>query len=249
MSAPSVFKGMSAPSVAKGKLGKGQAMRHRMILRDNIQGITNAAIRRLARRGGVKRLSGLVYEETRSVLRRFLVDVIHDSVTYAEHAKRKTLICNDVVHGLKRQGQLLYGYGGFDQSAPAKSGRIQGKPSQGKPTARTPCQPTSKRAHDPTLRKQTVARLVWKAIGQKSSLKLNELVARVNADRLPSEQYRCVLAGTIVNAIDGWVLPVKKRYWRQLQCMPPQGSCSCVKRNKSCTIHCMTHRFGSPHHT
>ena len=33
------------------------------MLRDNIQGITKPAIRRLARRGGVKRISGLIYEE------------------------------------------------------------------------------------------------------------------------------------------------------------------------------------------
>jgi histone H4 len=38
-------------------------------LRDNIQGITKPAIRRLARRGGVKRISGLIYEETRGVLK------------------------------------------------------------------------------------------------------------------------------------------------------------------------------------
>ena len=39
------------------------------MLRDNIQGITKPAIRRLARRGGVKRISGLIYEETRGVLK------------------------------------------------------------------------------------------------------------------------------------------------------------------------------------
>ncbi len=32
-------------------LGKGGAKRHRKVLRDNIQGITKPAIRRLARRG------------------------------------------------------------------------------------------------------------------------------------------------------------------------------------------------------
>jgi len=42
------------------------------VLRDNIQGITKPAIRRLARRGGVKRISGLIYEETRGVLKVFL---------------------------------------------------------------------------------------------------------------------------------------------------------------------------------
>ena len=49
-------------------LGKGGAKRHRKVLRDNIQGITKPAIRRLARRGGVKRISGLIYEETRGML-------------------------------------------------------------------------------------------------------------------------------------------------------------------------------------
>ena len=33
------------------------------------KGITKPAIRRLARRGGVKRISGLIYEETRGVLK------------------------------------------------------------------------------------------------------------------------------------------------------------------------------------
>lgn len=93
-------------------LGKGGAKRHRKILRDNIQGITKPAIRRLARRGGVKRISGLIYEETRTVLRVFLENVIRDSVTYTEHAKRKTVTAMDVVYALKRQGRTLYGFGG-----------------------------------------------------------------------------------------------------------------------------------------
>ena len=60
-------------------LGKGGAKRHRKVLRDNIQGITKPAIRRLARRGGVKRISGLIYEETRSVLKVFLENVVRDA--------------------------------------------------------------------------------------------------------------------------------------------------------------------------
>ncbi|KAJ7189316.1 histone-fold-containing protein [Mycena pura] len=116
-------------------LGKGGAKRHRKILRDNIQGITKPAIRRLARRGGVKRISGLIYEETRGVLKIFLENVIRDSVTYTEHAKRyvpllvlnagvlphagahhhpfhsKTVTALDVVYALKRSGRTLYGFG------------------------------------------------------------------------------------------------------------------------------------------
>jgi histone H4 len=47
-------------------LGKGGAKRHRKILRDNIQGITKPAIRRLARRGGVKRISASKYSQARN---------------------------------------------------------------------------------------------------------------------------------------------------------------------------------------
>jgi histone H4 len=92
-------------------LGKGGAKRHRKVLRDNIQGITKPAIRRLARRGGVKRISGLIYEETRNVLKVFLESVIRDAVTYTEHARRKTVVSMDVVYALKRQGRTLYGFG------------------------------------------------------------------------------------------------------------------------------------------
>ena len=93
-------------------LGKGGAKRHRKVLSDNIQGITKPAIRRLARRGGVKRISGLVYEEIRVVLKIFLENVIRDAIHYTEHANRKTVTAMDVVYSLKRQGRIIYGYGG-----------------------------------------------------------------------------------------------------------------------------------------
>uniref|UniRef100_A0A3P8S4N7 Histone H4 n=1 Tax=Amphiprion percula TaxID=161767 RepID=A0A3P8S4N7_AMPPE len=60
----------------------------------------------------VKRISGLIYEETRGVLKVFLENVIRDAVTYTEHAKRKTVTAMDVVYALKRQGRTLYGFGG-----------------------------------------------------------------------------------------------------------------------------------------
>ncbi|OIW02563.1 hypothetical protein TanjilG_24014 [Lupinus angustifolius] len=99
-------------------LGKGGAKRHRKVLRDNIQGITKPAIRRLARRGGVKRISGLIYEETRGVLKIFLENVIRDAVTYTEHARRKTVTAMDVVYALKRQGRTLYGFGDNPKTHP-----------------------------------------------------------------------------------------------------------------------------------
>uniref|UniRef100_A0A0K3C456 Histone H4 n=1 Tax=Rhodotorula toruloides TaxID=5286 RepID=A0A0K3C456_RHOTO len=105
------YSNMSGRGKGGKGLGKGGAKRHRKILRDNIQGITKPAIRRLARRGGVKRISGLIYEETRGVLKIFLENIIRDSVTYTEHAKRKTVTSLDVVYALKRAGKTLYGFG------------------------------------------------------------------------------------------------------------------------------------------
>jgi histone H4 len=83
--------------------------RHRKVLRDNIQGVTKPAIRRLCRRGGVKRISGLIYEETRGVLKVFLENVVRDATTYTEHSRRKTVSTLDVVLALKKQGRTLYG--------------------------------------------------------------------------------------------------------------------------------------------
>ena len=94
-------------------MGKGGTKRHRSLPRGQAhQGISKPSIRRLARRGGVKRISGLIYDETRDVLRHFLENVIGDAVIYTEHAKRKTVTALDVVYALKRQGHTLYGWGG-----------------------------------------------------------------------------------------------------------------------------------------
>lgn len=90
--------------------GKGlKIKRHRVVLRDNIQGITKGSIRKLARRGGVKRLSGLVYEEVRGCLKDFLTVIIRDTVLYVDHAKRTTVTVLDVIHALKKNNRPIYG--------------------------------------------------------------------------------------------------------------------------------------------
>uniref|UniRef100_A0A0E0L3I4 Histone H4 n=1 Tax=Oryza punctata TaxID=4537 RepID=A0A0E0L3I4_ORYPU len=65
------------------------------------------AIRCLARKGGVKRISGFIYKETHGVLEIFLKNVIRDAVTYTEHAHRKTVTAMDVVYALKLQGRTI----------------------------------------------------------------------------------------------------------------------------------------------
>ena len=90
---------------------KTKAKRHGIqAVKATIMGITKPAIRRLARRGGVKRMSDEIYDSTRLLLRTFLENVVKDSVTYTESAQRKTVTALDVVYALKRQGKTLYGF-------------------------------------------------------------------------------------------------------------------------------------------
>ena len=96
---------------AKNFGGKG-GIRNRRAYRDTIQGVTKPAIRRLARRAGVKRISGMIYGETRLVLKDFLTKVIQQALVYTEIARRKTVTAMDVVYALKNQGRTLYGFGG-----------------------------------------------------------------------------------------------------------------------------------------
>jgi len=93
-----------------GKTGKRHTTKHRT--KPTSEGITKPAIRRLARRGGVKRISSFIYDDTRQVLKSFLENIVRDAVTYTEHARRKTVTAMDVVYALKRQGRTLYGFGG-----------------------------------------------------------------------------------------------------------------------------------------
>ena len=95
-----------------GVTSKAATTRHRKILLDGVDGISKAVIRRLARRGGVKRLSRLIYVETRGLLKVFLGNLIHDAVVYTGHARRRTVTAMDVIYALRRQGKTLYGFGG-----------------------------------------------------------------------------------------------------------------------------------------
>lgn len=88
-------------------LGKGGAKRHRKVIRDSIQGLTKPVIVRICRRAGVKREGGLIYEETRGVAKVYLETLIRDTVTFTEHARRKTVELEDVSDALRLQGHPL----------------------------------------------------------------------------------------------------------------------------------------------
>ncbi|OBR12485.1 Histone H4 [Colletotrichum higginsianum IMI 349063] len=90
--------------------GAAGAKRHRKIQKDCIKGITKPAIRRLARRGGVKRISATIYDEARGALKSWLEAVLGDCITYTEHRGAKTITIHDVLHALRRRGTPIYGF-------------------------------------------------------------------------------------------------------------------------------------------
>merc|ERR1712083_390440 len=109
------YKNATIQRTRKRRKSHGQIRRQETRLKGhqaNHHGNHQASHQKTRRRGGVKRISSLIYDETRTVLKSFLENVIRDSVTYTEHAKRKTVTALDVVYALKRQGRTLYGFGG-----------------------------------------------------------------------------------------------------------------------------------------
>lgn len=70
-----------------------------------------ASLKRLARRGGVKRIAGTLYPEVHDILVGFIREVVKNAVVFAEYSRRKTITTTDVVYALKRAGFMtLYGY-------------------------------------------------------------------------------------------------------------------------------------------
>ncbi|KAF3072312.1 hypothetical protein CFAM422_005199 [Trichoderma lentiforme] len=81
--------------------------------------------RRLTRRGGVKRISATVYDETRLAMKAFLEKVLHDAVAYVEYRRAKTITLEDILHSLKRRGRTLYYFSKDDAWNEPKSHRTK----------------------------------------------------------------------------------------------------------------------------
>ncbi|WZH41063.1 histone-fold-containing protein [Fusarium acuminatum] len=113
---PTYTGGKVAPLQRRGIVHQGggktvlDGKRHRKILRDNIQGIRRRKYRRLARRGGVKRISAGIYEDVRAALKARLETILQNCVIYVEHRNAKTVTVRDVIHSLGRLGRPLWGF-------------------------------------------------------------------------------------------------------------------------------------------
>ena len=82
-------------------------VRHRKVLRDNIQGINNQGLKRLLYRAGAKRVSGLSYEELRAHLKVYLEDVLARANTIREYERRKTFSAKDLYTTFEIMGTPL----------------------------------------------------------------------------------------------------------------------------------------------
>ena len=105
-------KGKTNVGKGKGKSGgKNMAMRKKQFQsRPTLEGITKGDIRRLARKGGVKRIAMDVYSESRDTIKGFLQHLVKSAIVYTQAAKRKTCHPMDVVMAMKREGRSLYGF-------------------------------------------------------------------------------------------------------------------------------------------
>jgi histone H3/H4 len=79
---------------------------------------TKASIRRLARRGGIKRLGtgdadgedDNAYLKLRDLMKDYTRGLVRRAMAMTESAKRKTVTIYDVVNVLRASGRSLYGY-------------------------------------------------------------------------------------------------------------------------------------------
>ena len=55
-------------------------------------------------------ISGLIYEESRGVLKQFLEAIIKDAILFTQYNNRRTVTPIDIVFALKQHGQNVYGF-------------------------------------------------------------------------------------------------------------------------------------------
>eukprot|EP01060_Flectonema_neradi_P041024 TRINITY_DN956_c0_g6_i1.p1 TRINITY_DN956_c0_g6~~TRINITY_DN956_c0_g6_i1.p1 ORF type:complete len:114 (+),score=12.28 TRINITY_DN956_c0_g6_i1:47-388(+) len=73
--------------------------------------ITKGSIRRIARRGGCKRIAANVYDEARALINKFVENVMDDTVAILEMTNRRTVRVGDILYALRKQDHTLYSVG------------------------------------------------------------------------------------------------------------------------------------------
>lgn len=81
--------------------------------KDSINGITKPGLQRLMYRAGVKYISGLVYEESRYILKQFLIKIVFNSIAIAERKKHTTVMYEDGIEALNLLNISIYNTKGY----------------------------------------------------------------------------------------------------------------------------------------
>ena len=108
----------SSKSGAAGKQGKSQQPKNAANnkRKEKSRNISQGSIRRVARRGGVKRIAANVYDEARQVLQRFVSQLMKDTFTLMEFGNTtglpqnltcKTVKLMHILNALKARGRTL----------------------------------------------------------------------------------------------------------------------------------------------
>lgn len=122
---PRAYTCKNGNRLPNGKCPKAAPKRKKGILRDPITGITKPAVARLAHVGGATRISGLMAEETRGLINVFLMDIMKNAIIRVEHARRKTIMAEDVKLALKDNGNTAYSTGaGKLARCPVPKGKV-----------------------------------------------------------------------------------------------------------------------------
>lgn len=75
------------------------------------KGIGRKALRGLAKKGGVMRMTRESEDDFRDAALAFVTEAVRHSITYAEYGRRVTVKLDDVLRALKVMGRQIYGYG------------------------------------------------------------------------------------------------------------------------------------------
>ena len=117
----SMGKAMHGFGKMRGKMGKQRGKGGlRVVDIDNWKGLTDPAIRRLLRKGGVTRTNADIYDEARDVTKSFLRMILKDAIAYTDHGRRKTITAVDIKYSLDRN-KIKYYPCGTDKKSKKKN--------------------------------------------------------------------------------------------------------------------------------
>lgn len=91
------------------------------IVKDKILGITKPGLQRLMYRAGVKYISGIIYEESRSILKKFLEKILYNTMILTERKNHTTVMYEDGIEALNILNISIYNAKGYPGTiAPCK---------------------------------------------------------------------------------------------------------------------------------